>query len=74
MELFDAKVKSPVREWDAGLQVNAGSRSAEREALRNWAHTSAELHNTLAADILLYNYGVALFRQQTRITLGVEWT
>lgn len=74
MRLFNAKVTSPVRDWDASVAVNAGPQSAAREELLNWARTNPELHNTLAADLLLYEYGVALFRQQTRVTLGVQWT
>lgn len=74
MRLFDAKVKSPVREWDPILNVNAGTHPVKRQELLNWAHTNAELHNILAADLLLYDFGVALFRQQTRVALGVDWT
>ena len=74
MRLFNAKVKSPVRHWDADMVANPGTRSEAREELLAWAHTNAELHNILAADMLLYHYGVALFRQQTTETLGVKWT
>lgn len=74
MRLFNAKVKSPVRDWDATVAVNPGTQSAAREELLSWAYTDPELHRTLAADLLLYNYGLALFRQQTRVTLGVQWT
>lgn len=74
MRLFDAKVSSPVRDWDASMAVNAGPTSAAREELLGWARTSVELQSTLAADLLLYSYGVALFREQTRIALGVQWT
>ena len=73
MKLYNAKVTSPVRDWDAGLMINPGKQSPAREELLNWAHASPELHNALAADILLYDYAVSLFRQQTRVALGTEW-
>lgn len=74
MRLFNAKVTSPVRDWDANLAVNAGPESAVREELLDWARTNVRLRAILAADLMLYDYGVALFRQQTSVTLGVEWT
>ena len=69
MRLFNAKVKSPVRNWDTGIVANPGTRSAVRKELLEWAHTNVELHDILAADILLYDYGRALFRLQTRDAL-----
>lgn len=74
MRLFNAKVKSPVRKWNSSIAANAGSQSAAREALLVWARTNPALHVTLAADILLYNFGVTMFREQTRAALGVEWS
>ena len=69
MRLFNANVKSPVRDWDANLVANQGARSAAREELLDWAYTNVELHHTLAADILLYDYALALFRVQTAAAL-----
>lgn len=69
MRLFNAKVKSPVRNWVTGMVANPGTRSAARRELLEWAHTNVELHNLLAADILLYDYGRALFQQQTKDAL-----
>ena len=69
MRLFDARVRSPVREWNADVKSNPGPRSTAREGLLQWAHTSVELHHVLAADLLLYDYGLALFRNQTRESL-----
>ena len=74
MRLFNAKVSSPVRHWDVEMAVNAGPVSAAREELLGWARTSIELHSILAADLLLYNFGVALFREQTRVALDVQWS
>lgn len=73
MRLFNAKVKSPVRKWNSKVTVNPGRQSAAREALLEWAHTNVELHTALAADMLLYDYGVALFRKQTKAALQVDW-
>eukprot|EP00904_Undaria_pinnatifida_P002706 jgi/Undpi1/12436/HiC_scaffold_5.g02107.m1 len=74
MRLFNAKVKSPVRKWNANVAANPGTQSAAREALLTWARTNIDIHHVLAADLLLYGYGVDLFRQQTRASLHVEWT
>lgn len=74
MRLFNAKVTTPVRDWDAQVAINSGTRSEARKGLLAWARTSADLHNILAADMLLYDYALALFRQQTTDALGVEWT
>ncbi|CAM9119149.1 unnamed protein product [Laminaria digitata] len=65
MRLFDAKVKTPVQNWDVNLAANRGNQSAAREDLRDWAHTSVKLHTMLAADMLLYDYALAVFREQT---------
>lgn len=73
MRLFNARVRSPVRDWNAEMVVNAGTRSKVREELLAWAHTNVELHTVLAADMLLYDYGLALFRQQTKDALDAEW-
>lgn len=73
MRLFNAKVKSPVRKWNSSMTVNPGRQSAARAELLEWAHANAELHTALAADMLLYNYGVALFRKQTKAALHMEW-
>lgn len=73
MRLFDATVKSPVRRWNSPLAVNPGSRSPEREHLLEWAHTNADLHSLVSADLLLYEYALSLFRKQTRDALGVAF-
>lgn len=74
MRLFNAKVTTPVRDWNDKLAVNSGIKSEARERLLAWARTNVELQNLLAADRLLYDHGVALFRQQTTEALGTEWT
>ena len=69
MRLFDAKVKSPVRRWGEDIVSNVGYQSGQRQELLDWAHTNVDLHNILAADILLYEYALALFKHQTRAAL-----
>lgn len=71
MRLFDAKVKSPVRNWDSSLVANPGNKSSARAELLDWAYTNEELYTVLAADMLLYDYALALFRQQTKDALLV---
>ena len=69
MRLFDEKVKSPVRKWAGDMVSNVGYQSEERQELLAWARTNVDLHNTLAADLLLYDYALALFKNQTRAAL-----
>ncbi|CAM9504714.1 unnamed protein product [Laminaria digitata] len=66
MRLFDAKVQSPVRLWNEKFKSNSGSRSGARDELLNWAYTSVEVHTMIAADLLLYDYALGIFRQQTK--------
>lgn len=66
MRLFDAKVTSPVHSWDPAYEANRANNSAEREELLSWAYTNVELHSVISADMLLYDYAVAIFRQQTK--------
>lgn len=73
MQLFNAKVKSPVRQWNASVTANKATKSPERQALLDWAYESSELNERLAADLLFYEYAVAIFRQQTSETLHVRW-
>lgn len=73
MELFEAKVTSPVRHWNSSLASNKAVLSDERQALLDWAHASPQLSTALAADIFLYEQAVAVFRQQTSETLNTKW-
>eukprot|EP00904_Undaria_pinnatifida_P009827 jgi/Undpi1/5975/HiC_scaffold_2.g01249.m1 len=73
MELFDATVVSPVRQWDAGTQSNPGKQSDVRQRLLDWAHLNTELRRYLAPDLMIYDLAVAVFKQQTAAALGTEW-
>lgn len=73
MQLFDAKVTTPVGHWNASLASNKAFRSDERQELLDWAHSSPQLNTALAADIFLYEQAVAVFRQQTSETLHTHW-
>lgn len=73
MQLFDATVTGPVSQWDAEKAVNIGLRTPEREALLDWAHISPDLCALLAPDLLLYQFALLNFRQQTRDVLGKVW-
>lgn len=73
MELFDATIKSPVRKWNHHETHNPGTESPEREALLKWAHVDPELRSILAADLLLYSFGVLIFKHQTSAILGTVW-
>lgn len=64
MKLFDRKVISPVRTWDAHLAINKGSQSAQRQEVLKWAYGNAEVHAILSVDLLLYEVAVSIFRQQ----------
>ena len=73
MELYNAKVKSPVQHWNASVAANQADHSLERQALLAWAYESQELHTLLAADLLFYEFAVAIFRRQTSATLNIHW-
>lgn len=73
MQLFDARVKSPVEKWDANLATNPGEQSPAREELTRWAHDSPEVHSLLSADIHIYRFSTAIFKKQTAMSLGVVW-
>ena len=73
MELFDAVIVSPVREWNQLVAYNQGPQSLERQTLLKWALLDPEIHSVLSADLLLYNYGVFVFKHQTTQALGTTW-
>lgn len=73
MDLFDAVVVSPVRRWDRDIMYNEGVHSAERTELLQWASVEPELHTLLAADLMLYEFGVLIFKNQTTAHLGKVW-
>lgn len=73
MELFDARVTSSVRLWDTDLAVNPGNRSVARTDVLEWAYTSPEVHSVLASDLLLYEFAVSVFKQQTATSLQATW-
>lgn len=41
--------------------------------VHQWARTSPEIRAVLATDLLLYDFSVAVFRQQTAESLGTQW-
>eukprot|EP00752_Nemacystus_decipiens_P004779 g4350.t1 len=82
MELFNARIRSPVRDWKvtpvhlAHLGVhraNTGVYSELRQQIRRWARTSPDIHAVLAPDLILYNFAVEIFKQQTAESLGTQW-
>ncbi len=73
MQLFDARVKSPVKDWVNINTSNPGQLSPEREEVTKWAHLSPEIHRVLATDMLLYDYSMSVFKLQTSATLGTVW-
>lgn len=72
MKLFNATVKSSVRDWGTTLNLNHGIEVEGRAELLEWAYLSPELNVVLAADMMLYDFALSLFRQQTREVLGKE--
>lgn len=50
-----------------------GYRSSCRTQVHQWARTSTDIHDTLATDLLLYEFAVAVFMQQTADSLGTHW-
>ena len=73
MQLFNAKVKSPVEQWDASISHNLGVRNEAREELLVWANSSPALHGLLSADLHIYQFATAVFKNQTKATLGTVW-
>lgn len=73
MKLFDATVRSPVREWSTQEHANPGHRSVEREKVLAWAYESPDIRRVLAGDLLLYDMAFAIFRRQTSEALGTVW-
>lgn len=70
MQLFDANVPSSVRKWDSGMELNKGLHSRERETLLQWAYESPEILQVLAADLMLYDFSLSLFRGQVHDAFG----
>lgn len=73
MQLFNATVQSSVRSWDNTLALNQGLMTADKRALLDWAYLSPEVNAALRADILLYEFALAIFKHQTTVALGVSW-
>eukprot|EP00903_Cladosiphon_okamuranus_P015030 g13906.t1 len=73
MQLFDARVKSPVTNWQNIHKSNPGKMSDLREQVYQWAHMSPEIHRIMATDMLLYDYALSVFKLQTAATLGTVW-
>ncbi|CAN0088367.1 unnamed protein product [Scytosiphon promiscuus] len=73
MQLFDARVKSPVRSWQQIQMSNQGQLSGLRDEVLQWAHTSPEIHRVMATDLLLYEYAFSTFKLQTTASLGTVW-
>lgn len=73
MQLFNAKVKSPVTDWQTIRLANAGQMSGPRDEVARWAHGSPDIHEALATDMLIYDYAVGLFKLQTKAALGTAW-
>lgn len=73
MQLFNATVKSSVREWGATMNLNGGIELEGRAELLEWAYLSPAINEALAADLMLYGFALELFRQQTKDVLGTEW-
>lgn len=73
MDLFNARVKSPVQDWRTEKVSNPGKVSETRYRILAWAMNSPEIHRALATDMLLYDYAVAMFKCHTSETLGTVW-
>lgn len=75
MQLFDKTLKSDVKKWVDAPHKNASKASQDvKTKLLEWAMSSPDIHYILAADLLFYDYGLALFRMQTAKALGTVWT
>ncbi|CAM9761772.1 unnamed protein product [Ectocarpus fasciculatus] len=73
MQLFNARVRSPVREWNTTLHSNAGVPSGLRYEVLQWAHNSPGIHRLVGTDMLLYSFALSVFKRQTTETLGTHW-
>eukprot|EP00904_Undaria_pinnatifida_P005747 jgi/Undpi1/2301/HiC_scaffold_13.g05685.m1 len=73
MRLFNAKVHSPVHNWVSDHSENQGPKSAKRDALLRWAHSSTGIRAAVAGDLLLYDLAVSIFHRQTSEALGIVW-
>lgn len=74
MGLFDATVRSPVKQWtDMAFRVNEGSETQRRRQLQEWALNSPEIRTIVEGDLLLYEHALSLFRSQTAEALGTVW-
>ncbi|CAM9239120.1 unnamed protein product [Ectocarpus sp. 4 AP-2014] len=73
MQLFNARVTSPVWDWEDMEHSNKGQRSGLRDEVHRWAHMSPEIHRIMATDMLLYDYSVSVFKLQTSASLGTVW-
>ncbi|CAM9148414.1 unnamed protein product [Hapterophycus canaliculatus] len=74
MKLFNARVRSPVPDWNQFRLANPGKASGLRDEVLQWAHMSADIHQAIGADILLYTYAMSIFKQQTMHSLGTDWS
>lgn len=61
MQLFDSKVKSPVRSWKANRYANEEHMPSLRDQVHKWAHANPEIHTIVVTDVLLYSYASSLF-------------
>ncbi|CAB1104435.1 unnamed protein product [Ectocarpus sp. CCAP 1310/34] len=73
MQLFNARVRSPVREWNVFKQRNPGVMTGLRDEVLQWAHKSPAIHRVIGTDMLLYSFGLSIFKQQTTASLGTNW-
>ncbi|CAN0296788.1 unnamed protein product [Ectocarpus sp. 6 AP-2014] len=73
MQLFNARVRSPVREWNTTLHSNTGVVSGLRYEVLQWAHDSPAIHRLIGADMLLYSFALSVFKHQTTEALGTKW-
>lgn len=74
MELFDKKIKCPVKRWrDIDHVVNAGTESTKRQELLRWAYKSEKIRSIVEGDLLLYEHGLSIFKRQTADALGTVW-
>ncbi|CAB1120652.1 unnamed protein product [Ectocarpus sp. CCAP 1310/34] len=73
MQLFNARVRSPVREWNITQHSNAGLPSELRDEVLQWAHDSPVVHRLIATDMLLYSFALSIFKRQTTEALGTNW-
>eukprot|EP00903_Cladosiphon_okamuranus_P012283 g11519.t1 len=73
MQLFDARVRSPVKDWQKIQTSNPGQQSRLRDDIYQWAHMSPEIHRIMATDMLLYEYALSVFKLQTTTSLGTLW-